>query len=42
MGREGRGVNGGMNKWVGQWPKREQLEEWLERRDRVLSFFFKG
>ena len=33
-GREERGVNGGMKKWVGQWPKRA-FEEWLQRRDRV-------
>ena len=25
MGREERGVNGEMKKWVGQWPKREEL-----------------
>ena len=25
MGREERGVNGGMRKRVGQWPKREKL-----------------
>ena len=24
-GREERGVNGGMKKWVGRWPKREEL-----------------
>ena len=35
MGREERGVNGGMKKWVGQWPKRRAFEEWIQRRDRV-------
>ena len=25
MGREDRGVNGGMEKWVRQWPKREEI-----------------
>ena len=24
-GREERGMNGGMKKWVGRWPKREEL-----------------
>ena len=34
MNGEERGVNGGMKKWVGRWPKRA-FEEWLQRRDRV-------
>ena len=25
MGREERGVNGGIKKWVGRWPKREEI-----------------
>ena len=39
-GREERGVNGGMKKWVGHWPKREELlrngfreEIWLPMTD---------
>ena len=25
VGREERGVNGGIKKWVGRWPKRDEL-----------------
>ena len=36
-GREERGVNGGMKKWVGQWPKREERLRNIYREERLRN-----